>query len=164
MSEPGDSTTGSADDVTTEVLAAAAALVEAFGSGDLPAYFAAFDDDATFIFHPTDRVLSSVAEYRDEWATWAREDGFRVLSCESSGQRVQVLGDVAVFSHAVHTRVATHDGESDLRERETIVFARRGSDGGAVATRWRAVHEHLSLDPDPDPDPEATAGAGADPA
>lgn len=151
MNESGDEMTGSADELTAEVLATAAALVEAFGSGDLATYFAAFDDHATFIFHTTDRVLGSVADYRDEWATWEREDGFRVLSCESSGQRVQLFGSVAVFSHAVRTRVATRDGESDLRERETIVFARRGHGHGAGAgvgaSRWLAVHEHLSPDP-----------------
>jgi hypothetical protein len=54
---------------------------------------------------------------------------------------VQVLGDVAVFTHRVATRVVLDAAEQDLDERETIVFTRAGdpeSDG------WLAVHEHLS--------------------
>ena len=127
---------------TTEqqVLDTAASLVSAFGSGDLPAYFGSFADDATFIFHTTARVLESAGRYRQEWTEWQRDDGFRVLACKSSEQRVQDLGDVAVFTHRVRTRVATNAGEEELRERETIVFQRAGG-------RWVAVHEHLSPDP-----------------
>jgi ketosteroid isomerase-like protein len=124
----------------TEVLETAADLVAAFGTGDLDDYFGAFAPDATFVFHTTDRVLESVDAYRAEWAAWERDDGFRVVSCESSRQRVQDLGDVAVFTHRVRTRVSTRDGEADLRERETIVFQRYDD-------RWLAVHEHLSPDP-----------------
>jgi ketosteroid isomerase-like protein len=68
-----------------------------------------------------------------------REEGFEVLECHSSGRRVQELGDVAVFTHDVETRVSTlAGGEETLRERETIVFVRQ--DEGS----WLAVHEHLS--------------------
>lgn len=125
-----------------EVLDAANALVAAFSRSDLPAYFDCFADDATFVFHTTDRILESVEDYRREWARWQAEDGFRVASCVSSEQRVQDLGQVAVFTHRVRTSVVTHAGEAELRERETIVF-RRSDDG-----RWRAVHEHLSPEPD----------------
>jgi ketosteroid isomerase-like protein len=124
-----------------DVLDAAASVVAVFGSGDLDAYFASFAEDATFIFHGTDRVLTSRADYRAEWAEWERAEGFRVLECTSSEQRVQDLGDVAVFTHRVRTRVWSCGAEAELHERETIVF-RRDRHG-----RWVAVHEHLSPDP-----------------
>jgi ketosteroid isomerase-like protein len=123
-----------------EVRRAGEALVTAFGTGDLDAYFDCFADDATFLFHTTDRLLRSTEEYRREWARWADEDGFRVLGCSTDGTVVQVLGETAVFTHRVRTTVSTHAGTEELRERETIVFARR--DG-----RWLGVHEHLSVDP-----------------
>jgi len=128
----------SADD---EVRRAAEALVSAFGSGDLDAYFGCFADDATFLFHTTDRLLTSTEAYRREWARWAAEDGFRVLDCTTTDSVVQVLGETAVVTHRVRTTVATDEGESVLHERETIVFARQ-DDG-----RWLAVHEHLSPAP-----------------
>jgi len=124
-----------------QVLDTAAALVASFAAGDLEAYFGHFAPDATFVFHTTPGVLGSVDAYRDEWAGWERDAGFRVLSCLSSEQRVQQIGPVAVFTHRVRTRVTTNDGEEDLRERETIVFQLR-EDG-----RWIAVHEHLSPEP-----------------
>lgn len=123
-----------------EVRRAAAALVSAFGGGDVEAYFACFAEDATFLFHTTDRLLTSTAEYRQEWARWAAEDGFRVLGCSTEDTVVQMLVDAAVLTHRVRTTVATHAGTETLRERETIVFAQR--DG-----RWVGVHEHLSPDP-----------------
>ena len=123
-----------------EVRSAGEALVGAFGRGDLDAYFACFADDATFLFHTTDRLLTSTGEYRREWARWVADDGFAVRGCVTEGTVVQVLGDAAVLTHRVTTTVATHEGESVLQERETIVFARR--DG-----RWLAVHEHLSPAP-----------------
>jgi ketosteroid isomerase-like protein len=126
--------------VEDEVRRAAAALVSAFGSNDTEAYFACFADDATFLFHTTDRLLTSTDEYRQEWARWAAEDGFRVVDCATGGTVVQLLGDTAVLTHRVRTTVATHAGTDVLRERETIVFARR--DG-----RWVGVHEHLSPAP-----------------
>ena len=124
-----------------EVRRAADALVSAFGRGDLDAYFACFADDATFLFHTTDRLLASREEYRREWTSWVREDDFRVLGCETSGTVVQVLGDTAVLTHAVHTTVSTRAGQEELRERETIVFHREPSG------QWLAVHEHLSPAP-----------------
>jgi ketosteroid isomerase-like protein len=129
----------SADD---EVRRAAEALVSAFGHGDLEAYFACFAADATFLFHTTDRLLTSTDDYRHEWARWVAQDGFQVLDCSTDDTVIQVLGDTAVLTHRVRTTVSTHEGTEVLRERETIVFTRR--DG-----RWSAVHEHLSPDPDP---------------
>jgi uncharacterized protein (TIGR02246 family) len=131
-----------------EVSAAAAAIVAAFGRHDPRAYFALFAPEATFVFHTTPQRLNSRAEYQAEWAKWEKEDGFRVRSCKSSDQRVQVLGDAAVFTHTVVTEISTKQGPSTMRERETIVFRR---DGG----KWIAVHEHLSPLPESAP-PEST--------
>lgn len=123
-----------------EVRSAAEELVAAFGRGDLDAYFGCFADDATFLFHTTDRLLASTEEYRREWARWSAEDAFAVLDCVTQDGVVQVFGDTAVLTHRVRTTVATREGESVLRERETIVFAKREG-------RWLGVHEHLSPDP-----------------
>jgi ketosteroid isomerase-like protein len=124
-----------------EVLAAAAALVDAFGSGRVQEYFACFAPEATFVFHSEPARLGSREEYRTLWEGWEREDGFRVLECTSSGASVLVVApDVAVFTHDVDTQVSTNAGSDRMAERETIVFARR--DG-----RWLAVHEHLSPRP-----------------
>lgn len=122
--------------MTASVLEAADSLVEAFGSHDVVGYFAAFSPDATFVFYTHPEPLRSRVAYEDLWRTW-EADGFRVLSCASSDRHVQDLGDVAVFSHRVHTRVVLDGTEQDLDERETIVFA-LGPSG------WIAVHEHLS--------------------
>ena len=125
-------------DATSEVLAAADACVAAFGAHDRDAYFACFAADATFIFHTTPGVLTSRAAWEAEWDRLVTEDGFRVLACTSSDRRVQLVGDVAVFTHRVHTTSDTGDGLLESDERETIVF-RRVVDG-----RWVAFHEHLS--------------------
>jgi ketosteroid isomerase-like protein len=123
------------------VARAAAALVDAFGRHDVDQYFAAFADDATFLFYATDRLLGSRQEYRQLWSEW-EADGFRVLECQSINPRVDLLShDVAVFTHHVRTEVETGGGQERLAERETIVFRREG-DG-----RWLGVHEHLSPDP-----------------
>jgi ketosteroid isomerase-like protein len=123
-----------------DVLTAADTLVEAFARSDAKGYFACFDTDATFVFHTSVGRLESRAEYQAEWDRWEREDGFRVLDCASSERRVQLLGDVAVFTHTVRTTVATHAGQEALHERETIIL-RRATAG------WLAVHEHLSPHP-----------------
>jgi ketosteroid isomerase-like protein len=125
-----------------EVLAAARQLVEAFGRHDTAAYFECFAPEATFIFYTTPTRLASRAEYERLWAGWERDDDFRVLSCISAEQVVQVLGDAAIFSHDVTTVVRTRSGEQSVRERESIVFRRR-RDGS-----WAAVHEHLSPRPE----------------
>jgi uncharacterized protein (TIGR02246 family) len=120
-----------------EVAAAAAAIVGAFGRHDPKKYFSLFAPDATFVFHTTPKRLNARAEYEAEWAMWEKEDGFRIRSCKSTDQRVQILGDVAVFTHSVQTELSTKQGPSTVQERETIVFHRRGG-------KWVAVHEHLS--------------------
>jgi len=90
------------------------------------------------VFYTSSERLGSREEYEKEWERWEREDGFRVLSCRSSDQHVQVWGDVAVFTHTIDGAVRTPDGDETSTERETIVFVRE-RDG-----RWLAVHEHLS--------------------
>lgn len=125
-----------------QALAAAAEIVEAFGRHDTQRYFSLFAPEATFLFHTTDRLLGSRAEYEAEWAAWERDD-FRVLGCASSDQRADVVADgVVVFTHRVTTRVQDSAGEHEMTERETIVLRR--SDDGA----WRGVHEHLSPAPE----------------
>lgn len=123
------------------VLAAAARLVDAFSRHDTEAYFTAFAADASFIFHNLDRVLTSRDAYRAEWQLWEERDGFRVLGCHSSNRRVQMAGDVAVFTHAVKTDVSLAGETLTNHERETIVFRRKGGD-------WVAFHEHLSVLPE----------------
>lgn len=123
--------------VVAAVLAAADAIVDDFGHHRTEAYFAGFDSDATFVFHTADRRLESRADYEELWAQWEREDGFRVHGCRSSDRRVQLLGDTAIFTHSVDSRIELGGSVDDVTERETIVFARHG-DG------WVAVHEHLS--------------------
>lgn len=123
--------------VVAAVLAAADAIVDDFANHRTEAYFAGFAEDATFVFHTADRRLESRAEYEALWAQWESEDGFRVHACRSSDRRVQVLGDTAIFTHSVDSRIELGGSIDDITERETIVFALR--DG-----RWVAVHEHLS--------------------
>jgi len=124
-----------------EVLAAAADLVSAFGSHDRDRYFGCFAPEATFLFHSAGALLGSRAAYEKDWDGWVR-DGFQVLGCVSTQQRVDLLSeDVAVFTHCVRTRLRDGDGETTLAERETIVM-RRDPEG-----RWLGVHEHLSVDP-----------------
>lgn len=122
------------------VTEAAAALVARFGSGDVAGYFAAFAEDATFVFHTTQQRLGSRAAYEQLWAEWVRDDDFRVVGCRSSNGYVQDFGDSAIFCHDVETTVSTSGGTATMRERETIVFHWTGD-------RWLAVHEHLSADP-----------------
>ncbi len=125
-----------------EVRRAADTLVAAFGRGDLDAYFACFTPDATFLFHSTEDLLPSTADYRCEWARWEEEQEFGVLDCSTSDTHVRVHGDTAVLTHRVRTTVTASGATSVLHERETIVF-RRQDDG-----RWLAVHEHLSPAPE----------------
>jgi ketosteroid isomerase-like protein len=125
-------------DVERQILEAADRLVEAFSGGRVDEYFACFHPRATFVFYTTDRRLESTAEWRELWDSLERDEGFRVLECCSRRRRVQDLGETAVFTHDVKTRVSTNAGEETLHERETIVFA-RGEERG-----WLAVHEHLS--------------------
>jgi uncharacterized protein (TIGR02246 family) len=123
----------------SQVRLAAAELVAAFGAHDTERYFAAFTEDATFLFHTAAAPLRSRAEYEAVWKSW-EADGFHVLGCVTTDTQVQVLGtDAAVLTHHVRTRLTGE--ETEQRERETIVF-RREPDG-----RWLGVHEHLSPEP-----------------
>ena len=119
-----------------EVEAAAAAIVDAFAATDGERYFAAFADDAAFVFHTEPTRLDSRAAYERLWSTWV-ESGWRVVSCASSEPLVQPMPGGAVFSHTVDTTVETAEGRESYRERESIVFAVDGD-------RLVAVHEHLS--------------------
>ena len=128
-----------------EVLAAAAKIVDAFTATDTARYFASFAPDASFIFHTEDSRLEDRASYEALWAGWLL-DGWRVTSCTSSNQRVNLFPGGAVFAHDVSTsiEVGTESGEiatDSYMERETIVFS-RAADGTLVA-----VHEHLSPAP-----------------
>lgn len=127
-------------DTEAAVLQAADALIDAFMAHDRERYFAAFAPEATFLFHSHPARLDSRAAYQDLWARWEREDGFRVLGGESSDRRVDILGDIAIFTHSVATRLSLAGEVQALRERETIVFH-------LSAGRWLAVHEHLSASP-----------------
>lgn len=115
-------------------------LVAAFASSDSDRYFAHFDPEATFLFYDTARRIESRADYETMWAGWEREAGFRVLACTSTAQRVQEYGDLAVFTHHVHTVRLLNDTEDEVFERETIVLRHDGD-------TWICVHEHLSPDP-----------------
>lgn len=138
--EPNDGTDAQgADEVGAgEPLAAADRIIADFGANRVDAYFAGFAPDATFLFHTEPTRLESRDEYRRRWDEWVAESGFEVRSCLSTNRRIQVLGDVAVFTHDVQTTVLM-DGELlESQERETIVLQRRAE--GV----WTCVHEHLS--------------------
>lgn len=139
------------DAARAEVLAAARSIIAAFAGGHVDEYFSRFHPAATFVFGETPVVLGSRDEYRAEWRRWVDEDGFEVLACDSSTQRADVFGATGVFTHTIVSRIRTHDGVDESRERETIVFARQ-DDG-----EWLAVHEHLSPAP-----PASGASPGSD--
>ena len=123
------------------VLQTAAHLVSRFAAHDFDGYFSCFDEKAVFIFHTSPNVLVSKSEYKNEWQKWEKEWGFKVKSCTSANQKVQMFGEVAVFSHEVATTVGTNDGQNSFKERETIVLI-------LISNRWVAVHEHLSPMPE----------------
>lgn len=121
-----------------DVLQTAAALVRAFGSHDAPTYFTFFAEDASFIFYTHPEMLTSRQEWEELWASWERESGFRVHSCESHEPQVQMVAhDVAIFRHIVVSRIEMDKHLDTVKERETIVFRKTESS-------WIAVHEHLS--------------------
>lgn len=128
-------------DSAVAVRMAADSIVAAFGRQDSASYFSRFAPEASFTFHTTARRLNSRVEYEAEWQSW-KHAGFRVRSCSSSDQQVQLYGDIAIFTHSVQTEVTTPEGDSTLLERESIVFQWR--DGS-----WIAIHEHLSPQPRP---------------
>ena len=121
-------------------------LIAAFADSHAERYFAHFHPDATFLFHDTPGRIESRSAYETMWAEWEREAGFRVLTCRSTNQRVQEHGDLAVFSHDVHTVRFIDGAEDEVFERETIVLQRD-------TDTWTCIHEHLS------PDPARTANA-----
>jgi len=123
------------------VLQQAAHLVSCFAQHDFDKYFECFADDAVFIFHTSNNVLRNKAEYQKEWKKWEQEWGFKVESCKSTNQLVQLFNDVAIFSHTVDTTLNTNDGKKSFTERETIVFQFQND-------KWIAVHEHLSPMPE----------------
>lgn len=123
-----------------EVLTAADAIISAFSHTDTERYFAGFAADATFVFHPESHRLDSRAAYEQLWGEWVAS-GWRVTECASTDRLVQPFPGGAIFSHTVHTSVATSDGPESYVERETIVF---------TCTKDRdllAIHEHLSTVP-----------------
>ncbi|WP_157155055.1 MULTISPECIES: nuclear transport factor 2 family protein [unclassified Diaminobutyricimonas] len=122
-----------------DVLAAAAAIVDAFSATDGERYFSLFAPEATFVFHTEPARLDDRAAYERMWQEWVAS-GWRVTSCASSAQRVQLLPGGAVFTHSVSTSVETPDGPDSYQERETIVF--RSEPNGLIA-----IHEHLSPQP-----------------
>jgi ketosteroid isomerase-like protein len=123
------------------VLQAAATLIAAFASNDSEAYFAAFSEDASFVFHSCATVLADLNAYRQLWASWQAE-GFAVLACTSSKPLLTLQGDCAIFIHEVSTHLRIAGSELHSQERETIIFRRQ-----LCSRRWLACHEHLSLLP-----------------
>mgnify|MGYP006272392089 CR=1 FL=1 len=119
----------------------AAHLVSCFAQHDFEKYFECFAEDTVFIFHTTKDVLKNKSEYQKEWKSWEKDWGFKVKSCQSSNQIVQMFDDVAIFSHTVDTTLNSTDGEKSFTERETIVFKFQDN-------KWIAVHEHLSPMPE----------------
>lgn len=120
-----------------DALAAIDSLIDDFAHHRRDAYFAHFDPAATFVFYTSPTRLETRAEYEDLWRSWESDDDFRVVSCQSSHRRVQMVGDVAVFTHDVDTTVSMNGQTESTTERETIVM--RHTDAG-----WTCVHEHLS--------------------
>ena len=121
-----------------QVLRAAAHLVERFAAHDVAGYFASFAPEASFIFYTTAEVLPSRAAYEALWRRWERDNGFRVLACQSFEPNVHLIGDVAIFTHRVETREIFDADTRDVVERETVLFHRQpGGD-------WLVVHQHLS--------------------
>ncbi|WPP01200.1 nuclear transport factor 2 family protein [Pseudomonas sp. HR96] len=145
-----------------QVLQAAATLVEAFASNDRQAYFGAFSEDASFVFHNLEQPLLSRAAYQAVWDGWRRDEGFEVLSCTSRNAYVSLQGDVAIFIHDVATELRLQGELYRSQERETIVFRRSSSQQSPQLNpqhdpqhdpqqqehnqgRWLACHEHLSV-------------------
>ena len=127
-----------------ELLAAADAIVTAFGNHDALAYFDGFALDASFIFYNVPDRLESRAAYESLWAGWEADHKFRVHGCISSNRRVLARETVGIFMHDVQTEVEMDGLVDTMYERETIVFEKRN-------VRWLAVHEHLSPRPEPGP-------------
>lgn len=124
-------------DAETAALAAVDAIIDDYAHHRRDAYFSRFAPDATFVFHTSDARLESRSEYETMWHSWEDEHAFQVISCRSSERRMQMSGDVGVFSHRVDTVLTMDGAEEHPAERETIIVALR--DGV-----WIGIHEHLS--------------------
>jgi len=121
-----------------QVLSTAAKIVADFGAHETKNYFSNFSKEATFIFHSHPVRLESRSAYEMLWSSWESQDGFRVHSCKSTNQLVQLFGDdMAVFTHDVETTAEFGGEQSTVFEKETIVFSLESGS-------WIAVHEHLS--------------------
>ena len=125
------------DEQKRAALAAIDEIIDDFGHHRREDYFSGFSEEATFVFHTSERRLESRAEYEAVWAGWERDNGFAVLGCASTNRRIQLLEDVAIFSHDVETRARIDGVEEVLHERESIIMQER--DG-----QWLCIHEHLS--------------------
>ncbi len=131
------------NDRIAEVLAAADRLIAAYGNWDIEAYLAFFAPDVRLIFYHDARIFDSRAAWATELAKLDSE-GYKILSCTSTNQHVDVYGEVAIFTHDVTTvELSVSGSKGMLKERETIIFKLQ-EDG-----RWLAVHEHLSGKPSP---------------
>lgn len=124
-----------------DVLAAANRLCQAFGEGRIKDYFACFLPNADFMFHGMPTRIESRAEYERWWGAWEKEIDLKILGCRSFDQHVNLMGNVALYTHSVDVDVSTNQGIEHRHERETIVFLKQ-PDG-----RWMAAHEHLSKAP-----------------
>ncbi|XVX19578.1 nuclear transport factor 2 family protein [Actinomycetota bacterium] len=122
-----------------QVKAAAAAVVDAFAQTDTEAYFAAFDERASFVFHPEREILPSRAAYEALWKSWL-DSGWRVVACDSRNGAVTPFEGGAVFTHEVHTITDSPEGREEYDERESIIFAFDGE-------HLLGIHEHLSPAP-----------------
>ncbi len=129
-----------------QVLEAADRLVAAFGEGRVDDYFACFHPEATFIFYTTDRRLESTAEWRLLWDRLVREDDFRVLECFSRDRRVQDLGDGAVFTHDVETRISTRFGRRPCTSERPSYSPVRKTEAGWRCTNTSHLREASSRD------------------
>jgi len=125
------------DAAESDVISVVDAIIDDYAHHRRDDYFSHFATDATFVFHTSPDRLESRSEYEALWRSWEDENEFQVLSCRSSERRIQMFGDVGVFSHRVETVLRMDGVEEALTERETIVVSR--SDG-----RWCGIHEHLS--------------------
>ena len=100
---------------------------------------------ARFVLASTSEVYGDPLVHPQHEEYWGNVNPIGVRGVYDEAKRYAESITMAYHRHhRVDTRIATHQGEAELHERETIVFRR--DDG-----RWSAIHEHLS------PLPEAVA-------